>query len=119
MSLIKSLLEQIDGEPIPAQKIKGQDGKLLPHPTVPAIDPIELADRETSDEFQKDLDKKAKGEAQESMTSEDGQVPHTHKYTSGKARTETEQGHDHSIIYKGGKAQSIGPGRNDGHTHGI
>lgn len=58
-------------------------------------------------------------EAQELETKEGGDVPHTHKYTPGKNRTETELGHDHPIIYKNGKVVGIGKGPHEGHTHEL
>ena len=122
MSFIKKVLEQISenaamhSDGIHSGERLTKNGKLTSHPTVDNIDPVSLSDKETNDEFQKEVDKKVKGEA---ITQPSGIANHIHEFEMGDNRTSTDEGHDHSIVYKNGKPVKTGPGPEDGHIHLI
>ena len=128
MSFIKKILEEINenshmhGDGIHSgERVKNGQGKLTHHFTVDDIDPVSLADKETNDEFQREVDKKAKSEEVTSMMthSAGNTANHTHEFKVGDQRTSTDEGHDHSIVYKNGKPIMTGPGPEDGHIHTI
>lgn len=129
MSRIKQMLDKLaEAEGLDSgTRITNKKGKLTSHPTIDGIDPVSIADIDTKDEFEKELKKKVKGEATVVQTKPaynggahyGGSHSHTHEFKVGEKRTTTDDGHDHAVIYSGGRPIAIGPAPDDGHIHEL